>query len=411
MDYSPRKLEEKLDKWMERREIILIKGPRQSGKTTLIKHLKDKYGGHYVTFEDDEMLDGFNKNPKLFIKRFGSRNIFIDESQYSESVGKNLKLLYDLYPDKKFIVTGSGSFDVKVEIGRYLVGRGVYFELLPLDFEEFLMWKAKDLHGIFAEYKKSLLDFILKGEDIEVHPSFTKEFRELLDEFVVFGGFPAIVKEDDRDIKRDLLKNLVHTYIERDVFSFFDVRHIDRFRNLMMYLGFNIGSILEITSISREFGMDYRTVENYISILVHTYIISLLSPFHRNLSTELKKSKKMYFLDTGLRNSILDNFVGLDRRIDKGHLLENFILTEIIKNMDCKLNYWRTTGKAEVDFVLNVNGDLVPIEVKGRGKIDRSFLSFIKTYKPDRAIIFNDALFSIKTIKNTKILFVPYFYI
>ena len=179
----------------------------------------------------------------------------------------------------------------------------------------------------------------------------------------------------------------------------------------MMYLGFNIGSILEITSISREFGMDYRTVENYISILVHTYIISLLSPFHRNLSTELKKSKKMYFLDTGLRNSILDNFVGLDRRIDKGHLLENFILTEIIKNMDCKLNYWRTTGKAEVDFVLNVNGDLVPIEVKGRGKIDRSFLSFIKTYKPDRAIIFNDALFSRKIAKNTRVLFAPHFYI
>jgi len=411
MDYNPRKLEEKLDNWMNREEILLIKGPRQSGKTTLLKHLRDKYGGTYVTLEDEDALYSFDKSPKEFIKRFDDNKIYIDEAQYCEKVGKTLKFFYDSYQDKKFVVTGSGSFDIKVEVGKYLVGRGIYFELFPLDFEEFLMWKARDLHKIFIDYKRGLTDFILEQGKIDATPAFGREFMELTEEFILFGGFPAIVKEDDEEIKKQLLKNLVRTYIEKDVFFFFDIRHLEKFRNLLSYMSFNIGSLMEISSISAELDMDYRTIENDISILSQTYVIYMLSPFHRNLSTELKKSKKLYFIDTGLRNSILNNFIPLKNRLDRGHLFENFIFEEILKNIDGKINYWRTTGKAEVDFILGIDNKLIPIEVKSQPGLSRGFLSFLKAYKPRRAVVFNEKEFSIRKIGNTDVAFVPYFYI
>jgi len=163
MEYYPRKIEEKLDKWMRRGEVVLIKGPRQSGKTTLLLHLRGEYGGDYVTLEDEDVLKAFEESPREFARRFlkedeeGRSLLFLDEVQYSEKAGKTLKLLFDLFSDRlKLIATGSGSFDIKVEVGKYLVGRAVYFELLPLSFEEFLLWRAKDLYGLFMEYKSQL---------------------------------------------------------------------------------------------------------------------------------------------------------------------------------------------------------------------------------------------------------------
>ncbi|MGB9727745.1 MAG: ATP-binding protein [Nitrososphaeria archaeon] len=414
MEYYPRKIEEKLDQWMGRNEAIIVRGPRQSGKTTLLLHLKEKYGGVYVTFEDEDMLDTFENAPKEFVERFlkGERTtILLDEAQYSERVGKNLKLLFDLFSDKiKFIVTGSGSFDIKVEVGKYLVGRAIYFELLPLTFEEFLLWKARDLHKIFLEYKFQLENFIKSGKDIGCQIAFQREFSSLLEEYLIFGGFPAIVKEADENVKVELLKNLTRTYIEKDVFYFLNVREIEKFRNLVKYLSLTVGSIVELSSLMSEMGMDYRTIENYISILVNTYIISLVPPFYRNLVTELKKAKKIYFLDTGLRNSLINNFLPLENRVDKGVLLENFIYNEL-RNLGYSIRYWRTTGKAEVDFIIEGQDQVVPVEVKSLGKIKRGFINFIDTYKPKSAIVFTDKGFTTKEVGNTKIAYIPHFFI
>ena len=202
MEYYPRKIESKLGKWLERKEIILLKGPRQAGKTTLLLHLKEKLGGRYVTLEDEDILKAFSETPKAFAKRYGDRPfLFIDEAQYSRNAGKRLKLLFDLFSGNlKLFVTGSGSFDIKVEVGKYLVGRAVYFELFPLDFEEFLLWKKKDLHSLFLGYKRTLEDF-LAGKDASVEPPFEKEFRSCLEEYLTFGGFPAVVKEEDEEVK------------------------------------------------------------------------------------------------------------------------------------------------------------------------------------------------------------------
>ncbi|KYK29044.1 hypothetical protein AYK20_06230 [Thermoplasmatales archaeon SG8-52-1] len=415
MEYYPRKIEKDIERWLDEKEIILMKGPRQSGKTTLFLHLKEKLGGNYITLEDEENLISFEKNPKEFVKRYieNKNNIlFLDEAQYCKNAGKIIKLIFDLYADNiKMFITGSGSFDIKVEIGKNLVGRAIYFELIQLDFEEFLMWKAKDLHKVFIDYKKSFTDFILEGKNFNVEPVFEKEFHSLLQEYLIFGGYPAIVKENKNDLKKELLKNLTRTYLEKDIFFFFNIMHLEKFKNLLNYISFHNGSIFEISSIMRELHMDFKTIENYLSVLSNTYILSLLTPYYKNLTTELKKAKKIYFNDLGLRNCLMNNFLPIDNRMDKGILYENYILNELKSNFDGKINYWRTTGKAEVDFILQLNSEIIPIEVKSQSKIRKSYLSFLKTYKPKTGVVFTEKEFKIKKIEETKVAFIPHFFV
>ena len=188
MDYLPRKIEEKLEKWISREEIILIKGPRQSGKTTFLKHLEEKYGGEYISLEIEEYAEAIKKDPISFAKRFlGKKFLYVDEAQYVKEIGKYLKIIQDNFKGKlKLVVTGSGSFEVKENLGKYLVGRAVYFELLPLTFEEFLLWKREDLHSLYKEYNSLFWKF-LKGEEVSLKsPIFEKEFTEFLEEFIIF---------------------------------------------------------------------------------------------------------------------------------------------------------------------------------------------------------------------------------
>ncbi len=313
-------------------------------------------------------------------------------------------LISDSYPDIKLFVTGSGSFDIKVLISKYLVGRAVSFELFPLNFQEFLLWKAKDLAKIHREWREEITEFI-RGEKIELEKAFEREFRALLEEFLIFGGFPEIVKEEDVDMKIELLKNLYRMYLEKDVFFFLRVRHLEKFREMMRYLAFSSGNILQVSSLMSDLKMDYKTVDSYLSILVNSYIIRLVSPFYKNLVTEIKKSRKVYFVDPGFRNSILNNFTPLNARTDRGQILENFVLNEF---RDFEMKYWRTTSKSEVDFVLFVNNEVIPIEIKSFGKIKRSFRSFLSTYKPSRAIVFTEKEFGLRDVGRTEVLFIPH---
>ena len=413
MEYYPRKIEEKMDKWIKRPEILIVKGPRQAGKTTLLLHLAEKLGGKYASLEDEDFKNSLERDPKSFARRFmeGRKTVLLlDEAQYLRDVGKRLKLIYDLYSDRlKLIVTGSGSFDVKVEVGKYLVGRAAYFELLPLSFEEFLMWKARDLHKLFADRKKEIVEFVKTGKRPDISVVFEREFRELLEEYLLFGGYPAVVKEDDREMKTELLRNLARTYLEKDVFFFFDVRHLETFNSFMKYLAVANGALLNVSSVMRELGMDYKTVRHYLSVLQHTYVITRVAPFHRNRATELKKAAKVYFVDTGLRNSIAGGFAPLETRVDRGVLLENFILNEL--RALGEVRYWRTTGKAEVDFVLQLEGDIVPVEVKTEARAGRGFLSFIQSYRPARALVFTLREFGVRRIGGTQVLMVPHFFV
>jgi predicted AAA+ superfamily ATPase len=415
VDYLPRNIEEELDRWMMRDEALLIRGPRQSGKTTLLLHFKEKYNGNYVTLEEEGLLRTFEEAPRDFAARFMRENgrsiLLLDEVQYSKKVGKNLKLLYDLFSRSlKLVATGSGSFDVKAQVGKFLVGRAKYFELMPLSFEEFLLWKAKDLHKIFRVWKNSVRNFLVGDGKLDPSPAFQREFSSLLEEYIIYGGFPRIVKEEDRSVKVELLKNLARTYLEKDVFFFFNVREMEKFRALLTYLSLGIGSLVELSSLMRELHMDYKTLEKYLSVLVNTYVIALVGPFYRSGVTELKKAKKAYYFDTGLRNGLLDNFLELSRRTDRGVLLENFVLNEL-REMGFSIKYWRTTGKAEVDFVIQDNEIIRPIEVKTTGRVQRGLSNFISLYKPKSALVFTQGELKISEIGKTKVAYIPHYLI
>ncbi len=414
MEYLPRKIEEKLDQWMPRREAILIRGPRQSGKTALLLHLEQRYGGSYVTLEDEDALRTFEEAPEQFASRYApGRYLFLDEAQYCKEAGKIIKLMFDAHPELKIVATGS--FDVKVEVGRYLVGRALYFELFPLDFEEFLSWRAKDLLPVYRSFRQGLTDFLYGNAEGPPSPAFEREFYELLEEYVTYGGFPAIVKEREREVKVQLLKALATTYLEKDVFSFFGVREREKFKSLLDYLALANGSILELSSLAERMHADFRTLEAYLSVLTSTYVIRTVGPYFSSMVTELRKARKAYFLDSGLRNAVIGNFLPLSRRTDSGSLLEGFALGELIaEGYDVK--YWRTSGGAEVDFVVAPQGEakekeLVPVEVKSGGREGRGLMSFIKAYSPRAALVLSREEFGVREADGTKVARVPHYFL
>ena len=194
-------------------------------------------------------------------------------------------------------------------------------------------------------------------------------------------------------------------YLERDVFFFLGIRHLEKFRKMMRHLAASTGGMLSLSNISTGIGLDYRTAEKYLNILEATYIIRTVPPFHKSLSTEIRKFRKLYFVDTGLRNAIMGDFSPIGERPDRGKLMENFILNEL-RHMEVK--YWRTKSKTEVDFVVKGKAGLVPIEVKGLSRHGRSFLSFLSTYRPKHAIVFSENKFGMEKIGNTDVLYVPH---
>ena len=422
MEYFERNLLNEIKKWMDRREIIAIKGPRQSGKTTLLEMLKEwliKEKGVseenivMVTFEDIETLEAFEKNPKEFVRRFkgeGRTFFMIDEAQYSKNLGKNLKLLYDTVKDVKFIITGSSSLEILSQTARFLVGRLFSFELYPFNFYEFLNAKDKKLAKVYLEKQKKVKEFILKGKERGFgEDALLNELLTYLNEYVIFGGYPEVIKAKTPEEKKIVLKNIVNTYIEKDVVGYLHITDVIKFKNLLTALAFGIGGLISYEKLASLCNSYFKEIKKLLEILEQTYVVRMLRPFHRNLITELRKNPKVYFFDLGVRNYLINNFNPLERREDVGRLVENFVLNEI--SPELSINFWRTTAKAEVDFILNE----MPIEVKftemKTPKITRSFRSFLETYKPERGVVCTKNLWHKTKTMNTNLLFVPAVYL
>ena len=255
-------------------------------------------------------------------------------------------------------------------------------------------------------------NFLFRNGSLKDAISFREEFLNLWQEFIIYGGFPAIVKEEDNESKIFLLKNLLQTYLEKDIFFFLGVRDLEKFRNFLKALSYMSGSLLEVNSLIKEIKLDYKTAVNYLNLLVHTYIIDLLSPYHKNLITELKKIKKIYFLDTGLRNAILNNFSFFNSRTDRGELLETFVFSEL-KKLGLEIKFWRTAGKAEIDFIISSEKGPIPVEAKLSHEVKRGFLSFLRPYHPEKALMISLNLeeIKLKKINHAKLLIFPCFYL
>src|SRR3989344_1595459 len=297
MVYIKREIENEVFKWIDSKEIIAIRGTRQCGKTTFLKKISEtliqkrvsKENIHLISFEDDFEKEKFEKNPKEYISYHIKDNsikhyFLLDEVQYVKNAGKLLKLLYDETKNIKIIITGSSTLDLN-EVGSFLVGRVLLFEMYPFSFSEFLESKNTNLYNHYLEKRIRFDDKkLLLKETI-----YLNELNEKLKEYLTFGGYPAIVLENNKENKKVLLKNLFQTYIEKDIVKVYGSRYKQRISELIKYLSGINTSILNYNDIASITGLYDKEVKQILSILEETYVIKLVRPFYKNLITEIKK--------------------------------------------------------------------------------------------------------------------------
>ncbi len=267
---------------------------------------------------------------------------------------------------------------------KFLVGRIFVFTLYPFSFEEYLNYKNPDLYGLLlkANLSKPVIERIL--------PYFN--------EFCIYGGYPRVLLAKDKDEKELVLKNIYNTYFLKEIKEILNLPDDYRLTKLIHALALQTGGIANYHEISNITGFKYNELLRHLNILEKTFIIIKSLPFYTNKRTELVKAPKIFFLDSGFRNVIIKNFLALESRTDKGSLYENFTAGEIIKSgFDVK--YWRTKSMAEVDFIIEKNEDITPIEIKSsltKEGFTKSFGSFLEKYKPRNSLILSEKLFGEK---------------
>ncbi len=336
---------------------ILI-GPRQVGKTTLVKQLADILAQQqeqyaFLTFEDPIILNDINKHPEnIFnytplpssIPAGKKLYIIIDEVQYARDPSNFLKLLYDKYATQvKIIATGSSAFYIDRSFKDSLAGRKKVFELFPLDFDEFLHFKNED--GLVLEWKEMLARNKYQGPNL-------LRINHFFDEYLTYGGYPEVVLAETENEKQELLKELVNSYMKKDALEA-GIREEQKFFQLARLLADQTGNLVNSHELGNTLKMTGPTVDNYIYIMQRSFIVNLLTPFYGNLRKELTKMPKVYFSDNGLRNVLNNNFSKPADRLDKGQLLENYVYNRLRVLYDAdKLHYWRTADGNEVDFIV-----------------------------------------------------------
>lgn len=402
-------------KHLSEKEVTIIIGPRQTGKTTLLFQIRDylidinQVSSSQIKFFNLDLitdLQGIGNQSDFikFLKEELSKEkflfVFIDEVQRLENPGKFLKGIYDLNLPIKFIVSGSSSLELKSKIFESLAGRKRIFHLWPFSFSEYISW-----------YEPPLLNLIDK-KDI----SFLNK-KKILDyfyNFVIFGGYPRVVLAKNNEEKIKILNEIYSSYIERDIIGFIKIRNPLVFTKLVGLLGDQIGNLVNLKEISNTLAINFRTLENYLYVLENTFVINLLRPYFTNARKELTKMPKVYFVDNGLRNLTVKYFTDFLNNRDRGELLENFVHSSLLKCWEGTINYWRTKDKSEVDFVLrDYYGNVTPIEAKAtelrKAEISRGLRSFIERYKPKKALVINLSLEKEVRINNTKVVFLlPY---
>lgn len=336
---------------------ILI-GARQVGKTTIVKQLaqeiqQQQQSVYFLTFEDGNILKAINEHPEnIFnftrlpssLQKKEKLYIIIDEVQYAANPTNLLKLLYDKYAGQvKIIATGSSAFYIDKNFKDSLAGRKQVFELYPLNFEEFLHFKNQD----------KLIDELKEMRKRKKYQSLQqKKIDALFEEYIIYGGYPAVVLANKEKEKKERLKELVNSYMKKDALEA-GIKEELKFFQLAMLLASQVGSLVNQHELSNTLGLSVGTIDNYLYILQKTFIIYLLPPKFGNLRKELTKMPKAFFNDTGLRNALLNNFSKINGRMDKGELLENYVYTRLRKlyGLDA-LRYWRTADGNEVDFIV-----------------------------------------------------------
>ena len=350
---------------------ILIFGPRQSGKTTITKAIlkSTAKGIRYINGDEFSDREAFSQPNAEKLKTLIGNNeiIFIDEAQKITEIGNAIKIITDHISSVQVIATGSSSFELANKLNEPLTGRKYEFLILPFAFSEMVN------HTNIFEEQKNL------------------ELR------LIYGYYPEVVLKKDESM--DLIKNLTSSYLFKDIFSLEGVRNHSLLEKLVKAIALQIGSEVSVNELSRHLGANHQTIEKYLTVLEQTYVIYKLSSYSNNVRNEIRKSKKYYFYDNGLRNSVIGNFTSLTLRNDIGALWENFIISERIKynlynNRDVKYYFWRTKQQQEIDLIEEHNGKLSAFEIKWNKSANLKLpKTFTNNYTVDKTGLINPESF------------------
>lgn len=431
----PRDLIKKIEPFLSRREFISIIGPRQSGKTTFLEILRGHLLGKsrvekkqisYITFEDRKLLAQFETDPISFVRSFrpyqseGTLYLMIDEFQYAEGGGQKLKLIYDTMKNLKIIVTGSSSLEIKAKVAKFMVGRMLSFYLYPFSFGEYLATKDNRLEKIYRENYEKIILWLLEGKI--VHPKkgvdvFFEEMIRHFEDYCLWGGYPAVTLAPNRTERLKILGDIYDNYILKDIKGLIELATENNLYLLSQFLATQVGNIINYQNLGQASHLNYRQLKKHLNILKETFICQEVRPFFKNRQKELSKNPKVYFYDMGFRNNLLENMSSLDKRPDAGAIIENTIFIKLneLREGQQKVNFWRTKAGAEVDFILQVKGRPVPIEVKfspfAKEQISRSLASFIESFKPENAAVLTKNYWGSIRKGDTKVLFFPVYYL
>lgn len=349
-----REILKKIEKFLNTDDILLFYWARQVWKTSLMKYIMQNYfkdSSVFLDLEKTSNLDLLNKWWDIFIEYLKSyfsweENkklvVFIDEIQYLENPTSFLKYLHDNYKNIKFIVSWSSTLEIRWKLGDSLVWRLIIFDIYPLSFKEFLIFKEKN----------NLAKLVWKKINLEI---INEEISFFYEEFIKFWWYPKIVLSNNLEIKKEYLKQIYNTYIQKDIKDIWKINEVEKFNKLIKILANQSGKLLNISELANTIWVTIKTVNNWLFLLENTFVIKLVKPFSTNIRWELTKMPKIFFIDNGIRNYIDDNYeITWDS-------FETSIFNYINNSYKSeKINFYRTQDGKEIDFIL----DLIPFEVK-----------------------------------------------
>mgnify|MGYP005840008317 CR=1 FL=1 len=358
-----RALEEQITSRFFQGKAIILFGARQVGKTTLMREVLKEFGDHQVLYlngDEPDVRELLSSVSSTRLKAIAGdrRIVFIDEAQRIENIGLTLKLFTDQLEDVQVVATGSSSFDLANRVNEPLTGRKFQYMLHPLGFSEMVRH-----HGLVDE-------------------------KRLLEHRLIYGSYPEIVTTPGRE--EELLKLLAESYLYKDLLMLENIQKPMLLAKLVKALALQIGSEVSYAEVGRLIGAGSQTVERYVDLLEKGFVVFKLSSFSRNVRNEIRKGKKIYFYDNGIRNAVINNFNGMEMRTDSGQLWENFLVSERMKTLamqgtTVESYFWRTAQQQEVDYLEESRGRLSAWEFKwNRHKKPRFPKTFLRNYPEAR---------------------------
>jgi predicted AAA+ superfamily ATPase len=407
--YIQRRLITALAAHLDHPEITMLVGPRQSGKTTILKQLDTELraGGRKTLWLNLDFEDDFRhvSSQGALLQKIrlelgnGDGVVFIDEIQRKDNAGLFLKGLYDQVLPWKFVVSGSGSIELKEKISESLAGRKRMFELSTVNFGEFADFRTG------YRYTDRLKEFF------QTEPAKTDQ---LFREYLMYGGYPRVILADTHQEKLATINEIFRSYLEKDIVYLLRVGKSDSFSNLVRVLASQSGKMVNYSELSITLGLSLATVKLYLWYLEKTFLVRKVTPWFTNIRKEITKAPVYYFCDIGLRNFSSGSFGALSEG-EAGFAFQTVIhamLRERFPLADTMIHYWRTKDKAEVDFVIRRGDAVTPLEVKYRDmkklEVQRSFRGFLERYHPKRGYVVNKSLTDEAMVGETRVRCLPY---